>query len=335
MTSKPHNGSAVPRYQVIVLSDGNYAIQWTESSVQDLLTGEYREYKASDLGHRLGDAELDQLKKSGVIEDYDHAFVWVYALPEDQRFGGLHTIEQSSNRVRAYYINTTLPANHLADVQASLAAHDLAEDFAPSEHEGLVALLNVEGVPFYSLKDAESALRKVQAALPDLASAALAFTENDGDFVPVSTSDDGESIDLDALIASQTDTSVTRDKSAVVACKDDFERHAIMRLLRTMEMKVVGVDTAQKALNLLEEAQVDLVVMDVRLDDMHGWAMIGKAREIGHAGQTHFIVLADPGADDQVFALTVANVDAYLRKPISIAHLRQSVWSVLKEHSTE
>ncbi len=335
MIGKLHNGSAVPRYQVIVLSDGNYAIQWTESSAQDLLTGEYREYKLSDLGHRLGDVELDQLKNSGVIEDYDHAFVWIYALPEDNRFGAMRTIEQSFNRVRAYYINTTLPADHLVEVQASLEAHGLAEDFAPSEHEGLVALLSVGAVPFYSLKDAETALRKLQAALPDLASAALAFTENEGDFVYVSAPDDGESIDLDALIASQTDTSVTHAKSAVVACKDDFERHTIMRLLRTMEMNVVGVDTAQKALNLLEEAQVDLVVMDVRLEDMHGWAMIGKAREIGHADQTRFIVLADPGADDQVFALTVANIDAYLRKPISIAHLRQSVWSLLKEHSIE
>jgi len=47
------------------------------------------------------------------------------------------------------------------------------------------------------------------------------------------------------------------------------------------------------------------------------------------------IVLADPGADEQVFALTVANVDVYLHKPISIARLRQSVWSTLKEQSTE
>ncbi len=66
---------------------------------------------------------------------------------------------------------------------------------------------------------------------------------------------------------------------------------------------------------------------------MHGWAMLGKIREMEHAQATRIIALAEPEGGDQVFALTVAKVDVYLRKPVSMARLRQSVWSTLKAHS--
>ncbi|MFN8561102.1 MAG: hypothetical protein U0703_05635 [Anaerolineae bacterium] len=55
---KIHNGSAVPRYQVFVLGDGAFVVQWTETSVQDMLSGAYREYQFQDFGHRITDAEL-------------------------------------------------------------------------------------------------------------------------------------------------------------------------------------------------------------------------------------------------------------------------------------
>lgn len=331
---KVHSGSSVPRYQVFVLGDGEYVVQWTETSVQNLLTGAYLEYKLRDFGHRITDHELEQLKTSGVIEDYDQAYIWIYALPEDNRFGALHTIEQTSSRARAYYINTTLPADKLAEVQERLDSLDLADSFFACEHEGLIAVLGGDTMPFNSLKDAENAQRKLQTQLPDLLeNAALAFIENETQFM--GGADEDEAIDLEALIASQTDISVTQGKYAVVVCRDDYERSTIMRLLRTMDMEVVGVDTAQKALHLLEEESVELLIMDVRLEDMHGWAMLGKYRELDHAEHTHVIVLAEAGADEQIFALTVANVDVYLHKPISIARLRQSVWSILKEHSTE
>ena len=333
---KVHSGSPVPRYQVFVLGDGGYAVQWTETSVQDLLTGIYRDYSLREFGHRIMDHELDQLKTSGVIEDYDQAYIWIYTLPEDNRFGLLRTLQETDNRVRSYYINTTLPAEKLDELQERLDSLDLSESYCACEHEGLIAVLGSDTMPFSSLKDAETAQRKLQTQLPDLLeNAALAFTENESQFSRASGSDEDEFIDLEALIASQTNTSVTKDKYAVVACRDDFERSTFMRLLRTMDIEVVGVDTAQKALHLLEEEPVDLLVMDVRLEDMHGWAMLGKFHEIDHAKQTHVIVLAEAGADEQVFALTVAKVDVYLRKPISIARLRQSVWSTLKEPSVE
>lgn len=330
-----HNGSAVPRYQVFVLGDGTYVVQWTETSVQDMLSGAYREYQLQDFGHRVTDSELEQLKSSGVIEDYDQAYVWVYALPEDNRFGEIRTLKNSPVHARSYYINTTLGIDMLTDLQCCIDDLQLSESYCACTHEGLVAVLGKDAMPFGSLKDAENAHRKLCTQAPDMfENSAIAFTESDNDF-SASGDTEEESIDLDALIASQTDTTVTQGKYVVVACKDDAERHAIMQLLSSMEMAVHGVATGQEALRLVEEEPVDLLVMDSRFDDMHGWAMLGRVREIDHADRTRVIVLADEGAGDQVFALTVANVDVYLHKPISMAHLRQSVWSTLKEVSSQ
>jgi CheY-like chemotaxis protein len=145
----------------------------------------------------------------------------------------------------------------------------------------------------------------------------------------------GQLIDVDLLIASQTDTSALRGKLGIIACKDEHERRAIMSVLNALDMAVTSVSTAQEALNLLEEEPVDLLVMDVRFEDMHGWAMIGKLREIDHTVGTRLIVLAEQEVDEQVFALTVAKVDAYLPKPLSLPLLRQHVWALLKENAMD
>ncbi len=330
---KAHNGSAVPRHQVFVLDDGSFVVQWTDASVQDLLTGKYRDYKPVDFGHRVANDELERLKDGSVIEDFDHAYVWIYALPEQQRFGSVQTQQQSLQRARAYYVNTTLAADRLEDVQAQLEAVKLSGEYCVCEHDGLVAVLGRDAEPYSSLRDAENAQRSLNQQFPTLLqNAVVAFTESAGDLAE--QGDEDEFIDLDALIASQTDTTITEGKVAVVACKDDAERQAILDLLKAMKMEASGVRTAQAALNLLEEAPADVFVMDLQFDDMHGWAMLGKIREMEHAQATRIIALAEPDVGDQVFALTVAKVDVYLRKPVSIARLRQSVWSTLKAHAS-
>ncbi len=330
---KAHNGSAVPRYQVFVLGDGSFVVQWTDTSVQDLLTGQYRDYKPIEFGHRMIDDELERLKDASVIEDFDHAYVWIYALPEEHRFATQRTQQSRFQRTRAYYINTTLPASHLGDVQALFDESGFADDYCACEHEILVAVVGRDTLPFNSLHDAESAQRKLNQQFPDLLqNAVVAFTESGSDLTE--SGDEEELIDLDALIASQTDTTITKDKSALVVCTDDAQRQAITDLFAAMKMDAVGVETGQQALNLLEETPFDVFVMDLQLGDMHGWAVLGKIREMGDAEQMRVIALAEPSVGDQVFALTVAKVDIYLRKPVSIARLRQGVWSTLKAHST-
>lgn len=140
----------------------------------------------------------------------------------------------------------------------------------------------------------------------------------------------GQHLFPELLISSQVDAKALKGKLGIVACRDESERQAIMGVLDALQMSVTSVSTAQETLNLIEDEPFDLLVMDVRLDDMHGWAMIGRLREIANMSGIKIIVLAEPELDEQIFALNVAKVDVYLLKPLSLPLLRQHVWVLLK-----
>jgi CheY-like chemotaxis protein len=138
--------------------------------------------------------------------------------------------------------------------------------------------------------------------------------------------------DLETVIAGQTDTSITAGKCVVVVAPDE-EVAAIHDLCAEMRMAVQVGGTAAQGLELLEDAQPDLLIMDLQLPDMHGWEMLGKVKEITSLRDLPIIVIADHAAapDQQSFALSVAKVDVYLTKPVSMAKLRQNVWMALKQ----
>ncbi len=320
------SGSAVPRQQVFSLADGNYVVQWTETSVQDLLTGDYYPFANNDFGHPLYDYELTQLKVAGVIEDFDRAYVWLYALPERDRF--TLRVQTEASRVRAYYINTTLPAEAQIELHARFEALGLLDQFCVCEHEGLLGIFNRDGTPFVDVKTAEWVQRKLETYLPDVfAVAAVAYTETDS-ALPAANADD-PSLDLDALIAAERAVINTR---AVIVVRDDDERHTIMRVLTRMRAATSAAATGAEALALLEDDAADLLILDVQLADMHGWTLLGKIREIGVRRAAHIIAIADASesdADEQALALLVAKVDGYVLRPLDETALRHAILTAL------
>ncbi|MBE2267683.1 MAG: response regulator [Anaerolinea sp.] len=326
-----YNGAAIPRYQVFVLDDGEFVVQWNETSVQNLMTGQYRPYTFHDFGHLIHDFELERLKTAGVIEHYNRTYVWIYALPENNRFGGLRTQEHSSGRVRLYYLNTTLPASRFDEVLDRFQTLNLMDQYWATEHDGVVAIFGKDEKPFVQLKDAESVQRQLSAVAPDLFGAtAVAFIEMSRSEVALK-SPELDSLDLDVIIAAQSDTTTLKGKRAVVIVKDDRESHEICQQLGSLLMDVCTARTGSEALQVLQEQPPHVVVMELQLPDMHGYEMLAKVREMNFS--VRVIVLAEPSAaeSDQVFALTIARVDGYLVKPISLPLLRQTVWEALKE----
>ncbi len=332
------SGSAVSRHHVFILADGAFVVQWGETHVQDLLSGRYRKYENHDFGHAITDYELNQLKTAGRVEHYNRTYVWLYALPEQGRFSELKTQERSRQRVRSYYLNTTLPKSQLEDVQACLNSNGLSGDFLARVRSDLVIILGKKGAPFPQLTDAENGQKQLMAKAADLfRDTAVAFIEatsaNSGMSRPLERAAEGT--DLASVIASQTDTSVTDGKMVVLAGGNEDERLAIRDLFQKMKLVVREAATANDTLYLLEDCNPDMLVMDLLMPDMHGWAMLGKVKEIDTLRQLTTVVIADHTAspNEQTFALTVAKVNVYLVKPVSMARLRQNVWMALKERA--
>jgi CheY-like chemotaxis protein len=325
-------GTPVPRRTVFILADGSFVVQWDEHRVQDLLTGHYRRYEDKDFGHVITEYELNQLKAAGRVEHYNDQYVWLNALPEQGRFPNDREY-QSQPRVRSYYLNTTLPETHLTEIETCLRELELDGDFLARVRGSLIAVLGKNGAPFRQLKDAERAQKLLVVRAPELFEhTAIAFVETNENPYNRPAEPGLGTFDLNTVISSQSDTTVTSGKRVLVVTSNDEEQQAMQHLLGEMKMDVIAAGTAAQGLQLLEDHNPDLMVMDMKLPDMHGWELLAKIKEIGTYEEMPKIMVADHRStpDDQAFALTVGKVDVYLVKPISMAQLRQNVWLTLK-----
>ena len=330
------SGSPIPRDTVFVLADGSFVVQWDQKRVQELLNGHYRDLGTEDDSYAISDYELNQLKAAGRIEQYDQQQVWLYSLPERNPYE-IDDYDTNRNRVRSFYLNTTLSGDHLDDVETRLRHLQLSDEFLARVRGDLVAILGKNGAPFHHLKDAERAQRLLTSKVPDLfQNTVIAFvetTQSDSQYKR-QAQQPRKPVEPDQVLLSLTDTTVTCGKRVLLITSSVAEQEALSQLFADMDMEVTVAATAVEGLELLEDFDPDLLVMSAKLPDMHGWEMLAKIKEIGLFHDLPKIMIADyqSAPESPVFALTVGKVDVYLVKPVSMVQLRQNVWVTLKNH---
>ncbi|MBZ0284911.1 MAG: response regulator [Anaerolineae bacterium] len=333
---KIQSGTAIPRHFVFIMVDGAFVVQLGDNRGQDLLSGHFHTLSDDQYGHAITDHELNQLKSAGRVEHFNRNYVWLTALPEPHVYEQRTTQERLPNRVRLYYINTTLPTTKLNVVHGMLAGLGLTDDVMATDRSDLVAIVGKNEKPFAELKEAENIQKELANRAPHLFDkAVIAFVESrrDIDGLPDIAPAIGNP-DLTTLIASQTDTLLTTNKQVVLLLNQSDEREVVHELCREMKMNVRLAETGTDALHLLEDGHSDLLLMDLQLPDMHGWAMLAKVKEIDELRELPIIVIADYSmSSQQSLALAVAKVDVYLVRPVSRALLRQNIWLALKDRS--
>lgn len=328
-----YNGTAVPRHFVFVTSKGDFVVQLRSDQGEDLLTGQIIRLEESTFGHAITDGELDQLKASGRVEHYDRSFVWVLGLPEPHRYDpSIHDPDSLANVVRAYYVDTLLPETELSRFRNWIAKTQLRQ--VVDVRAGHLILKDADGSFFAGFAEADSACQAIRELAGEaLADAEVAFTEiHAEENALVHDISLGQGLpDLRTIIASQTDTSLTAGKQVVLLVSRDDERHAIEHLCLELHMRVEIAGSGVDLVALLEEDIPNLLIMELRLPDMHGWELLSKLRELPGARHLPIMVIADHQmAGQQALALGVAKVDVYLVRPLSLARLRQNIWLALK-----
>jgi CheY-like chemotaxis protein len=327
---KKFSGAPISRYQVFTLADGNFVVQWESSSVQELLSGRYRPYEhMKDFGHPVTDYELKQLKASGRVEHFNRNSVWLYALPEAGRFGNIKTLDRG-DRVRVYYLSSRLSKSELPQVQSRLAELGLANDFLARSRNKMVVVLGKNGMPFRHLQDAEKAQRLLEASAADIFhDLAIAFVETKVDAthqISGRTDPGSDDLNLKEIIASQGDSTVTENKCLILAVNQADERETFTDLfIEKMRLDVQQADSGLKAVQLVEDFTPDVLVSDSSLPDMHVWQLLSKLKEIGRLDDLPVIVITD----EPTFGATVAKVDSLIVRPVALARLRHSIWTVL------
>ncbi len=135
----------IPRKRLFVLTDGRFVIQWEENRVQDLLSGRYTSFGDADFGNAITDYELNQLKNSGIVAEYDEHLV--YLQPD------ISTAVTTPGRT--YYLNTTLHKSQVEQVKNILETGEFAHKFSVRVQEIFVIIRGPSGTAFQDFDDAE------------------------------------------------------------------------------------------------------------------------------------------------------------------------------------
>jgi two-component system cell cycle response regulator DivK len=115
-------------------------------------------------------------------------------------------------------------------------------------------------------------------------------------------------------------------KSTILYVEDNPDnRSLIRRVLEAEGYAVVEAINAKQALEMLETAQVDLVLMDINMPDMDGYTLTAKIKAINKfSGIPIVAVTANVMRGDREKSLG-AGCDGYIQKPIDIDTLSQQI----------
>jgi two-component system, sensor histidine kinase and response regulator len=118
----------------------------------------------------------------------------------------------------------------------------------------------------------------------------------------------------------------------ILVAEDNPVNQAVARrLLRKRGHTVTIVDNGREALAALEKETFDLVLMDVQMPEMDGFAVAREIRKAEQGGQDHLPVIAMTahamkGDREECLA---AGMDDYIAKPINREELRQVIERVM------
>lgn len=223
--------------------------------------------------------------------------------------------------MRRFYLNAALPASQLAAVRERLTVLQIDKHYTAEERFGLVAVTAAGGALFETLGEAEAARKVLRRAARDLFDRmAVAFVETGTDQLEPA----GTPAELESLPP-------LRENKLVVSVEDDpVISRLIEYTLRALGVELVLVHSGREALHVIEDLEPDLAIIDLMLPDMHGWELVEKMKANEVLREVRVIIMTALNSEaDRVFGLSVAGVDDFLVKPVSMQDLRRRVWAAL------
>jgi putative two-component system response regulator len=126
---------------------------------------------------------------------------------------------------------------------------------------------------------------------------------------------------------------VKKDKAKTVLCVDD-ETDILVFACRVFELEgycCLQATTSDEAFRAIKNHEVDLVVLDLRLAENDGWAIMKQMKSDPKTSAIPVIVCtASYGEPQKKRALNMGAAD-YLVKPLSAAVLRDAVARILSQ----
>jgi len=106
-------------------------------------------------------------------------------------------------------------------------------------------------------------------------------------------------------------------KTILVVEDSSTSRDITSHFLQQGGFRVLEASDGADALNILEQRHVDLILTDIMMPNMDGWAFYNEVRKDKHYNLTPFVFLSVlDELDDQIKGLTLG-VDDYITKPVT------------------
>ena len=122
-----------------------------------------------------------------------------------------------------------------------------------------------------------------------------------------------------------------KNNATVLYIEDTFEnRILIRRILQAEGYTVLEAENASDALEILETATPDLILMDINMPDMDGYTLTAQLKTIPKLRDIPVIAItANVMRGDRERTL-IAGCDGYIQKPIDVDALPQQLFRYLK-----
>jgi DNA-binding response OmpR family regulator len=116
----------------------------------------------------------------------------------------------------------------------------------------------------------------------------------------------------------------------VLSIEDDKQLFELIRLsLQPLPIELHHASTGQEAIQLLKETGIDLIILDIMLPDMHGWAVLKEIETQNITVKGVIVLTAQTAATHRVIA-HLQNVSIYMNKPFLPQELRDKVAETLE-----
>jgi len=119
-----------------------------------------------------------------------------------------------------------------------------------------------------------------------------------------------------------------KPKPCILAVDDDVQvLHLVRRTLETEGYRVITADSGEAAVAAFEQQLPDLVVLDIMMPGIDGYAVCQRIRSFSHVP---IIMLTAMGSNEEMARGLDAGADDYVAKPFSVEVLLARVRAVLR-----
>jgi two-component system cell cycle response regulator DivK len=121
------------------------------------------------------------------------------------------------------------------------------------------------------------------------------------------------------------------EKATLLYVEDDSNnRTLVRRILEAENYQLVDAANASQAMKFLKEHKIDLILMDINMPEMDGYALTAKIKSTPEYAKIPIIAMtANVMRGDRERSLE-AGCDGYIQKPIDIDLLTQQVERFLR-----